>query len=59
MIDPTTLDFNTFQEVSTASNCVEQKSSILPTVLIIFGIVTITVGVHLYIEKHFLNSIND
>jgi hypothetical protein len=59
MIDPTTLDFNTFQGVSIPSNSVEQKSSILPTFLIVFIIFAFAAGVHLYVERHYSNDINE
>ena len=56
MIDPTTFDFNAFQVVSTPKNPAEQKSTMLPTFLMIFGIFAVTVGIHLYIERHYSND---
>jgi hypothetical protein len=52
MIDPSTLDFNMFQAATTTSNSVVQKPNIIPTVLIVFGLVAIAVGVNLYFKEN-------
>jgi len=59
MIDPTTLDFNTFHGVNTTSAEVVYRPNVLPTVLIVFGLSAIAVGIILYVEKYYSIETNE
>ncbi len=59
MIDPTTLDFNTFREVNTTGTAIAYKPNILPTTLMVLGLITIAIGIKLYVEKYYSNETNE
>jgi hypothetical protein len=59
MIDPTTMDFNTFRNASGPSNSTSPSNSNLASILMIFGLVAITIGLKLYLENYYSRQTNE
>jgi hypothetical protein len=59
MIDPTSLDFNTFRQTDSGGTATTSKTFVFPCVLLIIGLVGITLGLTHHMNKLYLSSNNE